>query len=78
MCIALKMCEYTRAKVSYNWLIVMFCECLRVSPAARFKDFLQCEAGMGGIGCGCRSPTVAGEHCLSLPLEEQTCTTGLL
>ena len=41
--------------------MVMFCECLCVGPAARFENVLQGEAGMGGVGCSCRSSTVAGE-----------------
>ena len=41
--------------------MVMFCECLCVGPAARFENVLQGEVGMGGVGCSCRSSTVAGE-----------------
>lgn len=43
--IALKMFKHTRAKVPYNWIIVMFSESLSVWPAASFEDFFQSEAG---------------------------------
>ena len=61
--IALKMFKHTRAKVPYNWLIVMFSESLSVWPAASFEDFFQSEAGSSGIRSQGGSSTMAGELC---------------